>query len=173
MSITTVFPDDLVAAAAELLDHARDKRLRITTAESCTGGLLAALLTDVAGASDVVEGGFVTYSNAAKTQALGVPAVLIEKHGAVSREVAEAMAEGALKHANADLAIAITGIAGPAGGTAQKPVGLVHMAVHRKGHVTRHHECRFGDIGRTAVRLAAVKEAMELLKIAVGKAAER
>lgn len=157
------FPEDLVAAATTLLAGARAKGLRIVTAESCTGGLITALLTEIAGSSDVVERGYVTYSNEAKAECLGVPITLIEKHGAVSREVAEAMAEGAVKHAHADIAIAVTGIAGPGGGTAQKPVGLVHLAVHRKGHVTRHGECRFGDIGRTGVRLATVREALAML----------
>lgn len=164
MTDQTVFPEDLIAAATTLLDAAHAKDLAIVTAESCTGGLIASLLTEIAGSSSVFERGYVTYSNHAKAECLGVPMPLIEKHGAVSREVAEAMAEGAIKHSHADIAIAVTGIAGPGGGTAQKPVGLVHLAVHRKGHITRHHECRFGDIGRTAVRLATVREALAMLQ---------
>ncbi|MGE0856745.1 MAG: CinA family protein, partial [Hyphomicrobiaceae bacterium] len=141
----------------------RTHRLKLVTAESCTGGLIAALFTEIAGSSDVVDRGYVTYSNAAKTACLGVPAALVAKAGAVSREVAVAMAEGALAHSEAQVAIAVTGIAGPGGGSLEKPVGLVHLAAHRKGHVTRHRECRFGDIGRTAVRLATVAAALELI----------
>lgn len=165
-----IFPDDITAAAQRLLDLARTKGLKIVTAESCTGGLLAAVLTEIAGASYVVERGYVTYSNAAKTECLGVPAPLIEKHGAVSREVAEAMAQGAIRQSHADISIAITGIAGPDGGTASKPVGLVHFALHLKTHTTRHHEGRFGDLGRTAVRLAAVRNALSLLEHQLAKA---
>lgn len=163
MSDLHIFPDDLIAAAQSLLTAARAKNLKIVTAESCTGGLIAGLLTEIAGSSEVVERGYVTYSNTAKTECLNVSSSLIERHGAVSREVAEAMAEGALKHARADIAVAVTGIAGPGGGSPQKPVGLVHIAVRRKGHIIRHHECRFGDIGRTPVRLATVREALEML----------
>lgn len=170
MTDQTVFPEDLIAAAATLLHAAHAKDLNIVTAESCTGGLIAGLLTEIAGSSSVFERGYVTYSNQAKAECLGVSMSLIERHGAVSREVAEAMAEGAIKHSHADISIAVTGIAGPGGGTAQKPVGLVHLAVHRKGHITRHHECRFGDTGRAAVRLATLREALAMLEAAVAKA---
>ena len=170
MTDQTVFPEDLISVAATLLHAAHAKDLNIVTAESCTGGLIAGLLTEIAGSSSVFERGYVTYSNQAKAECLGVPMSLIEKHGAVSREVAEAMAEGAIKHSHADIAIAVTGIAGPGGGTAQKPVGLVHLAVHRKGHITRHHEYRFGDLGRAAVRLATLREALAMLEAAVAKA---
>lgn len=163
MSPTDLFPKSHQDAAQALLTILRQRRLRLVTAESCTGGLIAGLLTEIAGSSDVVERGYVTYSNEAKSECLGVPDEVILQHGAVSREVAEAMAVGALVHSRADIAIAVTGIAGPGGGTAQKPVGLVHLAVHRKGHLTRHKECRFGDIGRAAVRLASVAEALELV----------
>ena len=146
-----------------MLEDCRARGLKLVTAESCTGGLIAGLLTEIAGSSDVLDRGYVTYSNAAKTECLGVPAAMIDSHGAVSRQVAAAMAEGALKQSHADIAIAVTGIAGPGGGTAQKPVGLVHLAVHRRGHVTRHHEYRFGDIGRTAVRMATIREALAVL----------
>ena len=115
--------------------------LKLATAESCTGGLIAAILTEVPGSSDVFERGFVTYSNEAKTELLGVPAELIEKHGAVSEEVARAMASGALGHSRADIAVAVTGVAGPGGGTTAKPVGLVHLAAARRGSVT-HKEIR-------------------------------
>ncbi|MGD9668194.1 MAG: CinA family protein [Hyphomicrobiaceae bacterium] len=159
-----VFSDDLRKCAVAVLDAARAGGLKITTAESCTGGLIAAILTEIPGSSDVFERGYVTYSNAAKTECLGVPANMIELHGAVSREVAQAMADGAASRARTDVAIAVTGIAGPGGGTAHKPVGLVHLAIHRKGHLTRHVECRFGDIGRTAIRLATVREALAMLQ---------
>lgn len=163
MSATEFFPQSHIEAAQALLTILRHRRMRLVTAESCTGGLIAGLLTEITGSSDVVERGFVTYSNEAKVECLAVPAALIERHGAVSREVAEVMATGALAHSHADVAIAVTGIAGPGGGTPQKPVGLVHLAVHRKGHPTRHKECRFGDIGRTVVRLATVAEALALI----------
>ena len=164
MSTSTAFPIELTAAATALLECCKARGLRMVTAESCTGGLLAAVLTEISGSSAVVDRGYVTYSNIAKIECLGVPATLLENHGAVSREVAEAMATGALARARVDLAAAITGIAGPTGGTPQKPVGLVHIALHRKGHLTRHRECRFGDIGRTAIRLATVAEALAMLQ---------
>ena len=134
----------------------------IATAESCTGGLIAAALTDIPGSSHVVERGFVTYTNEAKTEMLGVPAALIAENGAVSEPVARAMAEGALKHSRADLAVSVTGIAGPGGATASKPVGLVHLAVARTGHATRHVRQVF-DGDRDAVRLAAAGQALDML----------
>jgi nicotinamide-nucleotide amidase len=149
--------------AARLLEACRKAGVRIATAESCTGGLIAALLTEIAGSSDVVERGFVTYSNEAKIESLGVPADLIAAHGAVSEPVARAMAEGALAHARADIAVSVTGVAGPGGGSAAKPVGLVHLAAARKGRTTLHQECRFGDIGRDGVRLKSVEAALALL----------
>lgn len=164
MPATDLFPRSHIDAAQALLAILRHRNMRLVTAESCTGGLIAGLLTEIAGSSAVVERGYVTYSNEAKIECLGVPAQLILQHGAVSREVAEAMAVGALAHSHADIAIAVTGIAGPDGGTVSKPVGLVHLAAHHRGHLTRHMECRFGDIGRTAIRLATVAEALELLK---------
>jgi nicotinamide-nucleotide amidase len=136
----------------------------VATAESCTGGLVAALLTEVAGSSDVVECGFVTYSNAAKVGMLGVDRGLIEAQGAVSENVARAMAEGALARAGVDLAVAITGIAGPGGATATKPVGLVHFGLALRGGPTRHLERRYGDLGRALVREAAVSDALGLLE---------
>ncbi len=149
-------------SAAGLLDLYRRAGLRIATAESCTGGLLAGRLTDVAGSSDVLERGFVTYSNASKTELLGVPAALIEKHGAVSAQVARAMAEGALAHGPAEVAIAVTGIAGPGGATPGKPVGLVYLALARRGRETAVERHQFpGD--RAAVREATVDCAIELL----------
>jgi nicotinamide-nucleotide amidase len=148
--------------AAALLDACRAAGLKLATAESCTGGLVAATLTEIAGSSDVVERGFVTYSNEAKSELLGVPAALIAAHGAVSAEVAEAMAAGVLARAPVDLAVAVTGIAGPGGATPTKPVGLVHLGVARRGGRARSERHVFpGD--RSAVRLASVARALELL----------
>ncbi|MGE5502991.1 MAG: CinA family protein [Actinomycetota bacterium] len=133
-----MLPPELTIAAAATLDACRAAGLTVATAESCTGGLVAAALTAVAGSSDVVERGFVTYSNEAKTEMLGVPAAMIGAHGAVSEPVARAMAEGALAHSRAAVTVAITGIAGPGGGSAEKPVGLVHFACARRGSATTH-----------------------------------
>jgi nicotinamide-nucleotide amidase len=136
------------------------------TAESCTGGLIAALLTEIPGSSSVLERGFVVYSNAAKEESLGVPAETLAKHGAVSERTARAMAEGALAQSRAEVAVSVTGIAGPDGGTAAKPVGLVHFACARRGAATVAREERFGDIGRDAVRLASVRVGLDLLEAA-------
>jgi nicotinamide-nucleotide amidase len=151
------------AAATALLDLCKARKLMVATAESCTGGLVAGALTDIAGSSAVVDRGFVTYTNAAKHQMLGVPNATIERHGAVSRETAEAMVRGALGQAHADLAVSITGIAGPGGGTADKPVGLVHFAAASRGGNLIHRERRFGDIGRGEVRRRSVLEALAML----------
>lgn len=166
----TLLSSELLDAAGALIETLRDRGLRIATAESCTGGLLCGLLTEVPGASDSVERGFVTYSNAAKSALLGVQPELIEREGAVSEAVARAMAEGALAHAPVDVAIAVTGIAGPSGGTESKPVGLVYLAITIKGHGTEVRECRFGDLGRTAIRLATLVEALAMARTAVGSA---
>lgn len=141
-----------------------DKRLRIATAESCTGGLIAATLTEVPGSSVVVERGFVTYSNEAKAEMLGVDMALIERVGAVSPEVALAMVEGALLHSRADLAVSVTGIAGPDGGSDKKPVGLVHFGAMLRGGAPVLEEKRFGNIGRSEVRLASVMHALDMLR---------
>src|SRR6202034_608791 len=132
----------------------------LATAESCTGGMIAAALTDIAGSSAVVERGFVTYSNAAKTELLGVDADLIAAKGAVSREVAEAMAKGAMAHAHADVAVSVTGIAGPGGGSAEKPVGLVWFGLAAGGQTTTEHEIFKGD--RAAVRQQATEKGLGL-----------
>jgi nicotinamide-nucleotide amidase len=153
----------LLPRADRLLARARAAGLMIATAESCTGGLIAGALTEIPGSSDVVDRGFVTYSNAAKSEMLGVPADLIARHGAVSAEVARAMAEGALARSNAGLAVAVTGVAGPGGGSIEKPVGLVWFAAARRGGEPAATERRFGAIGRSAVRLATVATALELL----------
>jgi len=159
-----MFSNDLLARAEKLLADARAKGLKVATAESCTGGLVAGLLTEIAGSSDVFERGFVTYSNQAKQELLGVPGALIRQHGAVSEVVARAMAEGAIRHSTAQLSVAITGIAGPGGGSDEKPVGLVHIAAARAGEATLHRACRFGDIGRAEVRLKSVETALEMLQ---------
>jgi nicotinamide-nucleotide amidase len=152
-------------AARRVLALARARGVRIVTAESCTGGLVAAALTEIAGSSDVVEGGFVTYSNAAKETQLGVPGTTLERHGAVSAETAAAMAKGALKNSDADLAVAITGIAGPGGGSKQKPVGLVYFAAASRDGRRLARSRRFGKIGRTRVRIRSVAEALALLEL--------
>ena len=162
-----MFSPALLDRAAALLDAYRAKGWRIATAESCTGGLVAGLLTEIAGSSDVVERGFVTYSNEAKTELVAVPAALIAAHGAVSEPVARAMAEGALSRANAHVAVAITGIAGPGGATPRKPVGLVHFGLAVKDRPTGHLERRYGDLGRGPIRLAAVEDALALLEEAI------
>lgn len=161
------FDPALAARAAAILARARAKGWRIATAESCTGGLIAALLTEIAGSSEVVERGFVTYSNEAKAQLLGVPPELIAACGAVSEEVARAMAEGALRMAPVDLAVSVTGIAGPGGGTPQKPVGRVHLALARQGAPTRHERQDFGEIGRQAVRQKSLERALALIEDAL------
>jgi len=153
----------LIAQAAALLEACRERGVLIATAESCTGGLVAATLTAVPGSSEVVERGFVTYSNAAKSEMLGVPAWLIERHGAVSEDVARAMVGGALNHSRATIAVAVTGIAGPGGGTAEKPVGLVHIAAARRDETVRHERALFGEIGRGEIRRGSVERALSLL----------
>ena len=153
----------LAAAARRVLDLSRAKHLRIATAESCTGGLVISALTDIAGSSEVVDRGFITYSNAAKESMLGVPSTTLLAHGAVSRETAEAMVRGALGQSPADLAVAVTGIAGPGGGTADKPVGLVHFAAARRNGPLILRERRFGDIGRAEIRRFSVIEALAML----------
>lgn len=158
-----MFDTQLLHDAAELLELCRRAKLMIATAESCTGGLIAGCLTEIAGSSDVVERGFVTYSNDAKHEMLGVPKMALNIHGAVSKEVAVAMAEGALKNSMADLTIAVTGVAGPGGGTKDKPVGLVHFASAGRGRPTiAHHEIFPGD--RPAVRDATVQTALSMLR---------
>lgn len=154
--------DELVARARKTLALLEGRRLRIATAESCTGGLIAAVLTAVPGSSAVVERGFVTYSNEAKAEVIGVSPALIAAHGAVSEPVAIAMAEGALARSRADIAVSVTGVAGPGGGSAEKPVGLVHFACARRNGSVRHVERRFGDIGRDDVRAASVIQALDL-----------
>ncbi|WP_176037385.1 CinA family protein [Brucella tritici] len=149
--------------AVAVLDACRKAGIMIATAESCTGGLIAGALTDIAGSSDVVDRGFVTYSNEAKAEMIGVPMELINRVGAVSKEVALSMAEGALSHSRADVTVAVTGIAGPGGGSDEKPVGLVHIASARKGYPTLHREFRFGPKTRAEIRHATVLAALDLV----------
>lgn len=158
---------DLLARATALVAAYARAGKTIVTAESCTGGLVAGLLTAVPGSSAVVERGFVTYSNAAKAEAIGVDGALIDAHGAVSEAVARAMAGGALAASRADVAVAITGVAGPGGGSAAKPVGLVHFGIAARGAEPGHLERRYGDLGRAEVRRAAVADALTLLEGAV------
>jgi nicotinamide-nucleotide amidase len=161
-------------AAVALLDLCKAKKLMVATAESCTGGLVAGALTDIAGSSAVVDRGFVTYTNAAKQQMLGVPGATLSQHGAVSRQTAEAMVRGALGHADADIAVAITGIAGPGGGSPEKPVGLVHFATASRGGELNHRERHYGDLGRAEVRRRSVLEALAMLtELARGYATPR
>jgi nicotinamide-nucleotide amidase len=150
--------------AAQVLDLCRARGLKVATAESCTGGLVAGALTEIAGSSDVVDRGFVTYSNEAKEAMLGVPSATLKRHGAVSAETAAAMASGALKNSLANIVVAITGIAGPGGGSQQKPVGLVHFAAASRNGRLIARERQYGDIGRESVREQSVAEALDLLE---------
>ncbi len=161
-----VFPEALVASARSVLDLCRARGLKIATAESCTGGLVAGLLTEIAGSSDVVERGFVTYSNDAKRELLGVSAETLARHGAVSEATAREMAAGALAASRADIALSVTGVAGPGGGSAEKPVGLVHFACYGPGERRVAAERRLGDLGRGAVRLASVEQALTMIEAA-------
>jgi nicotinamide-nucleotide amidase len=157
-----LFPQDMLAEAEALLNAARARGWRITTAESCTGGLIAGLLTAIGGSSDVVDGGAVTYSNAAKTRMLGVPAEMIAAQGAVSEDVARAMADGARRAADVDLAIAVTGVAGPGGGAPAKPVGLVWFGLATRDGAAAERRILPGD--RTAIRMATVRHAVAMLR---------
>lgn len=155
--------DDIVDAAKRLLDICRRKHLTVATVESCTAGLVAGTLTEIPGASSILDRGFVTYSNQAKQDMVGVSAATLKAHGAVSRETAEEMARGAITRAPVDLAVSVTGIAGPDGGSAQKPVGLVHFAAASRSGQLVHAEKRFGAIGRSAVRKQSVLQALRML----------
>jgi nicotinamide-nucleotide amidase len=164
--------DDIVEAARRLLDICKRKNLTLATAESCTAGLVAGTLAEVPGISSMLDRGFITYSNEAKQEMLGVSADTLKRHGAVSRQTAEEMARGALAHAPVDLAVSVTGIAGPDGGTPEKPVGLVHFAVAGRSRRLVHAEKRFGDIGRANVRKQSVLQAFRMLHdLAEGEAA--
>lgn len=159
--------EDAFERAAEVIEICRNAGLMVATVESCTGGLVSATITAVSGSSDVLDRGFVTYSNEAKNELVGVPMALIETHGAVSAEVARAMAEGGVKNSNAQIAVSLTGVAGPGGGTETKPVGLVHFACAREGQDTvLYHEVFSGD--RNAVRESSVLQAFSLIIAAAG-----
>ena len=158
------FDEELVHAARDVLDLCRVGGLTLATAESCTGGLVVAVLTSVPGSSAVVEGGLVTYANAAKAKFLGVPDDVLAEHGAVSEQVARAMAEGALERMGVDIAVSTTGIAGPGGGSRSKPVGLVHFACARRERPTLHRRKAYGDIGREEIRREAVLDALDLVR---------
>ena len=166
MTDTALFPNELLDRAAAVIAACDGSGLALVTAESCTGGLVGGILTEISGASAVIDRGFITYSNEAKRDLLGVPQALLDAHGAVSREVALAMAEGAIGRADprrgSALSVAVTGIAGPTGGGPGKPVGTVHFATARSGHDPRHGQHRF-DGDRTAIRLASVGTALEML----------
>lgn len=157
---------ETLASAAALLDACRARGLRLATVESCTGGLIAAALTAIPGSSDVVERGFVTYSNDAKSELVGVPAAMIGEHGAVSEPVARAMAEGGIARSHADIAVSVTGVAGPDGGTPAKPVGLVWFGLSRRGVPTRSERRMFGG-DRREIRAAAVDTAFALVRAAL------
>ncbi|MFV0280097.1 MAG: CinA family protein [Rhodoblastus sp.] len=161
------FDRHLQERARDVVARYTAAKLQIATAESCTGGLVAGLITEIAGSSAVLERGFVVYSNAAKMGMLGVAAETLAAVGAVSEAVSREMAAGALERSRADVCVSITGIAGPGGGTADKPVGLVHFSCARRDHPIVHVERRFGDIGRSAVRRAAIEQALDLLEKAL------
>ncbi len=159
----THFPDEILSLAQRIVTSFTARGLMIATAESCTGGLIAGALTEIPGSSAVVDRGFVTYTNIAKMEMLGVQDQTLAAFGAVSRETALQMAQGALFRSRADIAVAVTGIAGPGGGSAEKPVGLVHLAARSRTGLLVHREMRYGDIGRDRVRLATVETALEML----------
>jgi nicotinamide-nucleotide amidase len=159
-----MFDDEITTAVNKLLDRCKAKKLTVATAESCTGGLVAAAISEISGSSLVLDRGFVTYSNEAKQQMLGVTPATIDVYGAVSTECAEEMAKGALAHAQVDLAVSITGIAGPTGAVPGKPIGLVYFcAASRSGRIVAH-DRKFGDIGRSKVRRASVLQALAMLQ---------
>jgi nicotinamide-nucleotide amidase len=158
------FSPELLKLAETVLSEARARTLRIVTAESCTGGLVAGVLTEIPGSSDVLQQGWVTYSNESKQEELGVPEDTIRMFGAVSEPTARAMAHGALQHGQADVSVSVTGVAGPSGGTAEKPVGLVHFAAARRGRDIEHEERRFGPLSRHEIRMLSVEVALNLLR---------
>ena len=159
-----MFPLEVETLARLLIDEVRERHLRVVTAESCTGGLVAAAICSIPGASDVFERGFVTYTNRAKEEMLGIPGDLIADFGAVSEPVARMMAEGALNNSRAHIAVAITGVAGPGGGTRMKPVGTVHIATARANHGLHHRQEFFQFETREEIQLAAVQSALEAMR---------
>ncbi len=161
--MTTLFPADIEEQARRIISSFGPRGLMVSTAESCTGGLIAGALTEIAGSSAVVDRGFVTYTNQAKMDMLGVSEATLAQFGAVSEQTARQMVQGALFRSRAAVAVAVTGIAGPGGGSAEKPVGLVHLAAQSRSGFILHREIRYGDIGRTEVRLATIRTALEML----------
>jgi nicotinamide-nucleotide amidase len=159
----SIWSADIEDAARRIVADFTERKLLLATAESCTAGLIAAAITEIAGSSTVFDRGFVTYSNEAKREMIGVANATLKAHGAVSRPTVLEMAQGAIGNSGANISVAVTGIAGPGGGSDDKPVGLVHLAAARTGHETLHREMRYGDIGRSAVRLATVRTALEML----------
>ena len=159
----SIWPKDIEEAAQTIVTDFAARGLLIATAESCTAGLIAGAITEISGSSNVFDRGFVTYSNEAKREMIGVANATLKAHGAVSRPTAIEMAEGAIGNSGANISVAVTGIAGPGGGSEEKPVGLVHLAAARRGHATLHREMRYGNIGRSAVRLATVRTALDML----------
>ena len=159
-----MFDREILDAAARLLEICKTKKLTVATAESCTAGLVSGAISEISGSSAVLDRGFVTYSNEAKQQILGVTPATIDVYGAVSKECAEEMAKGALAHAQVDLAVSITGIAGPTGATPGKPIGLVNFCAASRSGRTIAHDRKYGDIGRSQVRRASVLEALAMLQ---------
>ncbi|MCB2400983.1 CinA family protein [Rhizobium ruizarguesonis] len=160
----SLFPQDIVSTAEAIIRDFAAAGLMVSTAESCTGGLIAGALTEISGSSAVVDRGFVTYTNSAKVEMLGVQAETLLRFGAVSEETARQMAHGALFRSRAEIAVAVTGIAGPGGGSAEKPVGLVHLAAKSRAGALIHRKMHYGDIGRSEVRLATIRTALEMVR---------
>jgi len=165
----SLFPADIEDEARRIIAEFSARGMMVATAESCTGGLIAGALTEISGSSAVVDRGFVTYTNEAKMDLLGVKSTTLAAFGAVSKETALQMVQGALFRSRANLAVAVTGIAGPGGGSAEKPVGLVHLAARSREGAILHREMRYGDIGRTDIRLATIRTAFELLRDVAGR----
>ncbi|MBB4437210.1 nicotinamide-nucleotide amidase [Rhizobium esperanzae] len=160
----SLFPQDIISTAEAIIRDFTAAGLMVSTAESCTGGLIAGALTDISGSSAVVDRGFVTYTNSAKMEVLGVQAETLLRFGAVSEETARQMVHGALFRSRAEIAVAVTGIAGPGGGSAEKPVGLVHLAAKSRAGAIIHRKMLYGDIGRSEVRLATIRTALEMVR---------
>ncbi|WP_208642131.1 CinA family protein [Rhizobium leguminosarum] len=160
----SLFPQDIISTAEAIIRDFTAAGLMVSTAESCTGGLVAGALTEISGSSAVVDRGFVTYTNSAKIEMLGVQAETLLRFGAVSEETARQMVHGALFRSRAEIAVAVTGIAGPGGGSAEKPVGLVHLAARSRAGALIHRKMLYGDIGRSEVRLATIRTALEMVR---------
>ena len=166
----SIFPPEIIRKAEQIIADFSSRGMMVATVESCTGGLIAGVLTEVPGSSAVVDRGFVTYTNEAKADMLGVSPATLEAYGAVSKETALQMVHGALFRSRATVAVAVTGVAGPGGGSAEKPVGLVHLAAKNRSGTILHREMRYGDIGRDKVRLATVETALDMLVEAAAQA---